>query len=199
MNQQDHPKKPSEQQLWKSFQNGDESAYTQLYQLHIRAMHRYGTTLVATSEAFVLDCIHDVFTELWDKRTRLSVPDNVRFYLLKALKTRIMHLLERKERTFKPLSEVNYELFEPNDLEILEELENAKSRQERLKILISQLPFRQQEALKLRFIENLDYNQIGHVLDVNTQSAKNLVFRAIEKLRGWIVLPFINFFYIFLG
>ena len=110
-----------------------------------------------------------------------------------------MHQLERKERTFKPLSDINDTIFEASDLEILEELENAKSRQDRLKILITQLPTRQQEALKLRFMENMDYNQIGNILEVNTQSAKNLVFRAIEKLRGWIVLPFINFFYIFLA
>lgn len=188
-----------EQILWMAFLNGDQESYTKLYELFIRDMYRYGTSLVTTSDAFVLDCIHDVFTEIWAKRSRLSVPDNVKYYLLKALKTRIMHLLERKERSFKPLSEVDLQIFEPNDLEIIEELEVANSRQERLKILIAQLPNRQQEALKLRFIENLNYNEIGDLLEVNTQSAKNLVFRAIEKLRGWIVLPFINFFYIFLG
>ena len=188
-----------EQILWMAFLNGDQESYTKLYELFIRDMYRYGTSLVTTSDAFVLDCIHDVFTEIWAKRSRLSVPDNVKYYLLKALKTRIMHLLERKERSFKPLSEVDLQIFEPNDLEIIEELEVANSRQERLKILIAQLPNRQQEALKLRFIENLNYNEIGDLLEVNTQSAKNLVFRAIEKLRGWIVLPIINFFYIFLG
>ena len=192
-----HPNK--EQILWMAFLDGDQESYTKLYELFIRDMYRYGTSLVTTSDAFVLDCIHDVFTEIWAKRSRLSVPDNVKYYLLKALKTRIMHLLERKERSFKPLSEVDLQIFEPNDLEIIEELEVANSRQERLKILIAQLPNRQQEALKLRFIENLNYTEIGDLLEVNTQSAKNLVFRAIEKLRGWIVLPFINFFYIFLG
>jgi len=188
-----------EQILWMAFLNGDQESYTKLYELFIRDMYRYGTSLVTTSDAFVLDCIHDVFTEIWAKRSRLSVPDNVKYYLLKALKTRIMHLLDRKERSFKPLSEVDLQIFEPNDLEIIEELEVANSRQERLKILIAQLPNRQQEALKLRFIENLNYTEIGDLLEVNTQSAKNLVFRAIEKLRGWIILPFINFFYIFLG
>ncbi len=108
-----------------------------------------------------------------------------------------MHQLERKERIFKPLSDINDLIFEANDLEILEELENAKSRQDRLKILITQLPTRQQEAIKLRFIENMDYNQIGNILDVNTQSAKNLVSRAIEKLRGWIVLPLLIFLIFF--
>ena len=178
----------NEQQLWQAFQKGDEGAYTQLYQLHIKAMYRYGMSLVAVSESFVLDCIHDVFTELWAKRDRLSTPDNVRYYLLRSLKNRIMHLLERKERPLQPLLETDYEaLWAEPDTELLDALETADNQQQRLQRLIAQLPPRQQEALKLRFVENMNYDQIGAILAVNQQSAKNLVFRAIEKLRRLII------------
>lgn len=185
----------SDQEIWQAFQQGDEQAYTRLYQQHVRAMHRYGMSLVPASEAFVLDCIHDVFTELWAKRTRLSTPENSRFYLLKALRTRILHLLERKEKPSRPLSEAEFDQLwaEPDDLELREELNLATSRQQRLQLLIAQLPPRQQEALKLRFVENLDYNQIGAMLAVNQQSAKNLVFRAVGKLRSWLVVFFMLF------
>ncbi len=178
----------NEQQLWQAFQKGDEGAYTQLYQLHIKAMYRYGMSLVAVSESFVLDCIHDVFTELWAKRERLSTPDNIRYYLLRALKNRIMHLLERKERPLTPLLETDYDaLWAEPDTELLDALETADNQQQRLQRLITQLPPRQQEALKLRFVENMNYDQIGAILAVNQQSAKNLVFRAIEKLRRLII------------
>jgi RNA polymerase sigma-70 factor (ECF subfamily) len=177
-----------EQQLWQSFQKGDEGAYTQLYQLHIKAMYRYGLSLVAASESFVLDCIHDVFTELWAKRERLSIPDNIRYYLLKALKNRIMHLLERKEKPHTSLTELDYDaLWAEPDAELLDALEATASQQQRLQQLITQLPPRQQEALKLRFVENMNYNQIGDILHVNQQSAKNLVYRAVEKLRSLLV------------
>lgn len=178
----------NEQQLWQAFQKGDEGAYTQLYQLHIKAMYRYGMSLVAVSESFVLDCIHDVFTELWAKRDRLSTPDNIRYYLLRSLKNRIMHLLERKERPLTPLLETDYDaLWAEPDTELLDALETADNQQQRLQRLIAQLPPRQQEALKLRFVENMNYDQIGAILAVNQQSAKNLVFRAIEKLRRLII------------
>ncbi|RYF58309.1 MAG: sigma-70 family RNA polymerase sigma factor [Cytophagaceae bacterium] len=191
----------SEQQRWEAFKEGDEVAYTELYQLHVRAMYRYGLSLVAASEAFVLDCIHDVFTEMWVKRTRLSTPDNVRFYLLRALKTRIMHLLERKERPYQSLSEADYEDLwaQPDELEQQEEVAEATSRQERVKLLIAQLPPRQQEALKLRFVENMDYSQIAEALEVNKQSAQNLVFRAVEKLRGRLLGLILTFSIIFLA
>ncbi|PWJ58003.1 RNA polymerase sigma factor (sigma-70 family) [Dyadobacter jejuensis] len=176
-----------ESKLWIAFQEGDPQAYTEIYHRYIRDMYRYGSSLVTTSESFVLDCIQDVFTELWSKRERLSIPVNVKYYLLKALKTRIIHLLERKEKAYRPLADIDLELFELNETEIAEELETARDQQEKLEIFIRQLPNRQQEALKLRFVENLNYEQIGGMLQVNTQSAKNLVFRAIEKLRRMVL------------
>lgn len=188
----------NEQQLWQAFQKGDEGAYTQLYQLHIKAMYRYGMSLVAVSESFVLDCIHDVFTELWAKRDRLTLPDNIRYYLLKSLKNRIMHLLERKERPLMPLLETDYEaLWAEPDTELLDALETADNQQQRLQRLIAQLPPRQQEALKLRFVENMNYTQIGEILAVNQQSAKNLVFRAVEKLRSLLISIYLIFQLIF--
>lgn len=188
----------NEQQLWQAFQKGDEGAYTQLYQLHIKAMYRYGMSLVAVSESFVLDCIHDVFTELWAKRDRLTLPDNIRYYLLKSLKNRIMHLLARKERPLMPLLETDYEaLWAEPDTELLDALETADNQQQRLQRLIAQLPPRQQEALKLRFVENMNYTQIGEILAVNQQSAKNLVFRAVEKLRSLLISVYLIFQLIF--
>ncbi|WP_353719892.1 sigma-70 family RNA polymerase sigma factor [Dyadobacter sp. 676] len=178
----------SEQELWRAFQDGDEDAYTSLYHRHVRAMYRYGLSLVSVSEAFVLDCIHDVFTEIWIRRTRLSIPDNVRHYLLKALKIRILHLLNRKEKSYTGFSESEFDDLwpEPSAEDILILGEESRSRTERLGRLVDLLPHRQQEAIRLRFVENLDYGEIGEMLSVNRQSARNLVFRALEKLRGWL-------------
>ncbi len=89
----------TEIEQWKAFQQGNEEAYTALYRQHVQALYRYGMSLVLASEAFVFDCIHDVF-------------------------------MIKEENTFK---------------EVL------------VKKLISQLPPRQQEALRLRFVESFDY------------------------------------------
>ena len=186
----------NERQLWQDFQKGDDDAYTQLYRLHVRAMYRYGLSLVPVSEAFVLDCIHDVFTEIWAKRTRLAVPDNVRYYLLKSLKTRILHLLKRQERPHQFVSQDDFDDLwtEPSNDELLAQEQESVDRQELIKNLINQLPPRQQEAIRLRFVENLEYTQIAELLSMNRQSAQNLVFRAVEKLRNWLIPSLIYLF-----
>lgn len=178
-----------EQQLWQAFQSGNEEAYTTLYRLHVKAMYRYGMSLVSVSEAFVFDCIHDVFTEIWIKRERLSIPEHVRHYLLKSLKTRIIHLLHRQEkaRFSIPLDEFDDLWSEPSIDDLYVQKEEAENRQEMMAKLIALLPHRQQEAIRLRFTENMDYQQIGDILDVNRQSAQNLVQRAVQKLREWLV------------
>ncbi len=177
-----------EQQLWQTFQSGNEDAYTTLYRLHVKAMYRYGMSMVPVSEAFVFDCIHDVFTEIWVKRERLSTPENVRHYLLKSLKTRIIHLLNRQEkaRYSLPLEEFDELWSEPSIDEVYVQKEEAENRQEMMRKLIALLPHRQQEAIRLRFTENMDYQQIGEIMDVNRQSAQNLVQRAVLKLREWL-------------
>jgi RNA polymerase sigma factor (sigma-70 family) len=175
-------------ELWQAFQKGNEEAYTDLYNRHVKAMYRYGMSLVPASEAFVFDCTHDVFTEIWIKKERLSLPVNVRHYLLHALKIRILHLLNRVEKKYDPFSQLDFDNLwsEPSPEELLTMKEESISRKELMEKLISQLPPRQQEALRLRFIESFDYNEIGQTMDMNRQSAQNLVFRALEKLREWL-------------
>lgn len=174
---------------WKELLSGSKEAYAAIYGLHVKAMYRYGMSLVSISEEFVLDCIHDVFTEIWIKRDRLSVPENIRSYLFVALKNRILHLLKRQERPHMFVTREDFEdlWFESSVEDILTQKEESAGREELLTRLVARLPPRQQEAIRLRFVENMDYQEIGQVLEVNTQSAHNLVFRAMEKLRGWLL------------
>lgn len=181
--------------LWKELLGGDKEAYTVIYGLHVKAMYRYGMSLVSISEDFILDCIHDVFLEVWIKRDRLTVPDNIRLYLFVALKNRALHLLKRQERPQMFVVQDNLEdlWFDPSAEDIQIQKEESMDREEMLNRLVGQLPSRQQEAIRLRFVENMGYQEIGQVLDINIQSANNLVFRAIEKLRGWVMLALIVF------
>lgn len=190
----------SDADQWVAFQQGDEEAYTALYRAHVRAMYRYGMSLVSVSEAFVFDCIHDVFTELWAKKERLSVPDSVRYYLLRSLKNRILHLIQRQQGPQRPVAQLDFDDLwaEPSAEDLLAEREETQHREARVQKLVAQLPPRQQEALRLRFVEELDYGQIAELLAINRQSAQNLVFRAVEKLREWVLPSFPLFFPFFL-
>lgn len=172
-------------EIWEAFKNGDDEAYATMYRENVSVMYRYGMSLSSISEFFVFDCIHDVFTEIWIKRQTLSTPTNTRSYLLKALKNRMQNQILRRENRFLPLNEDDFDgLWEDAISEEKSFIQNyGFSKEELVNKLIDQLPPRQQEALRLRFIEELEYNEVANVMCINRQSAQNLVVRAVEKLR----------------
>ncbi|PWK23834.1 RNA polymerase sigma factor (sigma-70 family) [Arcicella aurantiaca] len=172
-------------EIWESFRNGDEDAYSILYREHVGAMYRYGMSLSSLSEYFVFDCIHDVFTEIWAKRATITTPTNIRSYLLKALKNRMQNQILRRESKFLPIKDGEFdELWEDSVSDEMAFFNNyGFSKEELVNKLIAQLPPRQQEALRLRFVEELEYSEVANVMSINRQSAQNLVVRAVEKLR----------------
>ena len=178
--------KLTEKELWEAFKLGDEKAYSFIYKQHVSAMYRYGMSLSSLSEYFVFDCIHDVFTDIWAKRNHIITPNNVRSYLLRALKNRMQNQILRKESKYLAMNEGDFdELWDEAITEESIHLNNLEpiSKEELVNKLISQLPPRQQEALRLRFVEDLEYNEVADMMSINRQSAQNLVVRAVEKLR----------------
>jgi len=92
----------------------------------------------------------------------------------------------RKESKYMALNEGDFdELWDEAISEETTLLNNVDgfSKEELVNKLISELPPRQQEALRLRFVEDLEYNEVANVMSINRQSAQNLVVRAVEKLR----------------
>lgn len=175
-----------ETNIWEAFKKGDEKAYSLIYKQNVGAMYRYGMSLSSLSSYFVFDCIHDVFTEIWDKRNNIVTPNNIRAYLLRALKNRMQNQILRKESKYMALNEGDFdELWDEAISDETTLLNNVDgfSKEELVNKLISELPPRQQEALRLRFVEDLEYNEVANVMSINRQSAQNLVVRAVEKLR----------------
>ena len=69
----------------------------------------------------------------------------------------------------------------PEELLIISEL--LESQKNRLQLYFEQLPNNQQQVLTLRFFEELSYPEIADFLQIREQSVRNLIQRAIQKLR----------------
>lgn len=66
-------------------------------------------------------------------------------------------------------------IFRKNDEDLLQKHKLQKA--------LEKISPRQRESIYLRFIQELDYEEIGTILEINYQSAKNLVSRTLIKLR----------------
>ena len=53
---------------------------------------------------------------------------------------------------------------------------------------------RQKEIIYLRFIHEMSFDEISEIMEINIQSARNLLVRSMEKLRKEAILAVILFF-----
>jgi RNA polymerase sigma factor (sigma-70 family) len=167
--------------LWGRFRNGEADAYTELMQLYINRMFRYGMRLSA-DEDLVKDCIQDVFFELWNRRERIKDTPSVNAYLFKSLRLRIHR--ERPKWNYAESLDDNYHFTVEYTIET-KLIEEQSLREEHIKLenILNSLPKRQKEILYLRFYENLDQAQIAEVMGLNRQSVYNLMNHTLAVLR----------------
>ncbi len=181
----------TEQQLWLQFQAGSELAFQQIHQQHIRHLLNYGLRLNGSLSA-VEDCIQDVFVELWLYRERLTQPSSVRFYLLKALRNRLKVQYRRDQPFVSGWDndpESQFPAGQPFDTEPSIEQQlialdiDAEQRQH-IQRAMNALSARQREILYLRYFNDLSYEQICEVMNINYQTARSQVYQSLKLLRN---------------
>ena len=175
--------KSDERILWFRFLNGDNQVLSLIFLHHANALFDYGCRFTVDQD-FVKDCIQEVFCTLIRTRKNLSETDNVRLYLLKSLKRRIIRDLKNAGNKPRSLDDQDYSF----DLRFSENLDDQLNEldEEKLHLIaeaMQSLTDRQKEAIYLRFNRGLEYEEISFLLSLNYQSSRALIHRALEKLR----------------
>lgn len=183
--------------LWQRFRQGDEEAFTLLYQRYVRVLYSYGKKLIG-DEAVIEDLVQDLFIDLWQSRSRLADAESPRFYLFRSLRRRIHKASNgRINEPWEQIGEYFHPVTLPKETEIIESEQFQKQKDE-LNSWLKNLPGRQYEVLVLRFYQDFSYSQISEILAINEQSVRNLVQRAVSKLRQLTVLVVISGLFLFL-
>jgi RNA polymerase sigma factor (sigma-70 family) len=182
----------SEVQLWQAFKRGDEQAFARLYEILIHDLLRYGYRIQADQQ-LVRDSIHDVFLHLWNHRENLADTTSVKFYLYRALRNRIL----RNQGSALSGLALPINLVELPTEELWIEQETNAIQIDKLRRLLEHLPKRQQEAIQLRYYHDFTPDDIAAIMDINVQSVRNLLHRAILYLRETFVAIWLLFTQLF--
>jgi RNA polymerase sigma factor (sigma-70 family) len=167
------------------FRSGDFTAFASLYQTHIQALLHYGNKVI-TDKEMVKDVIHDLFVELWNRRQTLMQVNNLEFYMLKALRYKLMKLNKGGWLQYLEEDDPVTENFSFTIDALLEEKESRQNASVILQKAINALPLRQREVIYFRFYKGYSNQQIADLLNINYQSVSNLLQRAIETLKNAI-------------
>lgn len=172
----------TDQQLWQALKRGDNTALETIYRTHVSHLINYGQRL-CNDDMLVQDCLQDLFVYLWQKRESINSTDAIRPYLLVAFRRRLIRAMtSRNTKVDYNLEQIHFEAewsFEDN----LVTRDIAEEQRQQLRAGLEKLSARQREALFLRYYEGLTYEEISSVMDLQYQSVRNLVSKAVSRLR----------------
>ncbi|MDR1719749.1 MAG: sigma-70 family RNA polymerase sigma factor [Dysgonamonadaceae bacterium] len=182
MKHSDHDREKTGLCYWKQFLNGEDEAYSCLFNLYSDILFHYGMKFTH-DEHVVKDCIQELFIKLYRSRNALPVVENVTFFLLKSMKNKVIDYLRTNERLVYVSPDelpffVHYS-FNPEEDHSGIDAENK----EKLERVLNHLTDRQKEALYLHYQMDMSYEVIAQLLQINYQSVLNLIQRSLRKIR----------------
>jgi RNA polymerase sigma factor (sigma-70 family) len=166
-------------------QQHDEKALAFLMKKYYSDIYNYASKF-SKDTALVSDCIQEVFISLWQRRETATTILSVKYYLLRAVKNKILKALHAGEKKEQYINSQNgYEFFQEFSIErqIIEK-QISEEKAGKLKQALGFLSKKQQEIIYLKYYQQLDYGQIADLMSINRQSVYNLLHETIQKLRN---------------
>ena len=170
--------------LWNDFRSGSRQAFSQLYELFAADLYRYGCNLVR-NKPLVEDCLHELFLYIHEHRERLGATDNIRFYLYRSLRRRLLDSVTRLNKLDSEAHIFDRDEFVIQPYESLLVMEQGADHQKQMMLTeLNKLPKRQKEVLYLVYMKGLTYLQAAEVMDIALKSVYNTVNIALMSLRA---------------
>jgi RNA polymerase sigma factor (sigma-70 family) len=166
-------------ELWNAFKQGNRKAFTELFEVYYPLLIQYGIK-ICPERALLEDCIQELFVELWQAKSS-SEPKSVKAYLLRALKYKIFRQYRHQNLSVRIEDDM---LFEISHEEMLVRSDEEKQKAIRITNAIQQLPTRQREIIYLKLYQQLNYEELSEVMQINYQATRNLFYQAIRSLRN---------------
>ena len=182
-NDEDRPEQ--DVQLWNAFRNGSPLALKSIYVKYINGLFSYGTSISPYQE-LIKDVIQDLFEELWVKRSKLGSVKYIKAYLYVSFRRKLLQKIKKEEFTFRTSDTIQFEILLKD--KTLDDLDISEEKRACVLNALNSLPDRQREALFLRFYNNLTSSEIAEIMNINDQSAYNLIHRGLKLMRGLLML-----------
>jgi len=167
--------------LFREFQNGNEAAFSRIYDQYYIPLSIYALKYV--SEVDAQDVLADLFISLWQRRYDFGNLDDVKSYLYVSVKNRCLNILKhsnvRTEHQSKLLIELETHDSSPNEMELIHaELINQ------IWLEIESLPPKMKEVFLLTYRDGIKPASIAQRLQLSVQTVRNQKHSALQRLRA---------------
>lgn len=166
--------------LWQKFLSGEEEAFAQLYKMCYSDLYAYGSAMEINQDV-VKDGIQEVFLTLYTRRILLRDIDSLRAFLFRSLKNYLINNAIKEKRKLD-IEGMDFSFFYTIEDAFIEH-EERKIIYSKIKKIMNSLSPRQAECIYLRFQHEMSFVEISEVLGIGIQATRNLLFRALKKIR----------------
>lgn len=166
-------------QEWHSFKACDRRGFQRLYDSYYPHLSNYARRF-SSDQQLLEECIQDLFVKLWLNRETLGNPASVKNYLFKSFR----HLLYNKLAGRRKILHMG----DSNDFLHFDLTATAFDAQEELsekmQQMLRKLTPRQQEAIFLFYVEDMSYQEVADILNMQVGGAYKLIYRALDNLKA---------------
>ena len=196
------PSKEELKSIVQQLAKGDARAIDTLYRLYFKRLKSYGRQIVGKDkEDLVITVIQEFYIWLVKNHRKMAKIEDFELYLFKSVRLNILNTLKKQQqkeivaKKYLTNTEVSQEksMSSPEEKMIAQESEQLQKKI--LTQVLDQLPTYQKEVLYLRYFQNYSYKEIGAILSVSEQVARNYAYRAVKGMKGQLKddnLPFKN-------
>jgi RNA polymerase sigma factor (sigma-70 family) len=168
--------------LLSAFLKGDKNAFPLIYNTYVDELFAYGIGLGFERET-LKDAIQDTFFRFYTNKKQLKEVTHLKYYLFRMLRNRLFDIYKSvNKEDLVETTDLPF-LIEPSVLDELIANEDKITLEAEVKNLLNILTDRQREAVYLRFIQEMEYEEVANLLDMTAPAVRKLISRAIKRMR----------------
>lgn len=158
-------------------QNGRKVSFADVYEKHWKLLCSIGDK-ITMDEELTQDLVQEVFVSFLEKSESKEL-SNITGYLVRAMKYKCLAWLRDAKVEQRHLSRMEQVKIENS----IENSMDAALLQDKLDLILSDMPRREQEIFRLSRYEDLSPDEIASRLNLNKRTVENYLSKAVQTLR----------------
>ncbi|WP_113639194.1 RNA polymerase sigma factor [Nubsella zeaxanthinifaciens] len=170
----------SDVELLELLKSEDTAAYTVIYNRYFHPLFIHALQKLNDKEE-AQDIVHELFAQLWNKRSDIQIHTNLAAYLYSSIRNKILDHISKKQVRDKYVDSLQG--FLNSDYNITDHRIREKQLAALIEKGIGQLPSKMREIFELSRKKSLSHKQIAAQLNLSEQTVKKQVNNALRILR----------------
>lgn len=158
---------------------GETDAFESIYKCYYPQLF-YFLKRYLVSDSTIEDIIHNVFFNIWQKRTTLEPRGTLKSYLFTAVRNQALTQLESEKKYERIAEEIEYH-FDDEERDTSHPFEIDKLREAYQKA-VQEMPKKRRHIFLMHRQENLTYKEISEILNISIKTVETQMSRSLKFL-----------------